>query len=60
MKRYLNNSHRLVAVEFETFTQFLRRGDAIITEEEAKKIPEGVTVTDMEPAKKTRKTETGA
>jgi len=55
MKKYLNNSHRMVCVEFQTFSQFLRRGDFITSNEEPKTIPVGVIVSDVEPAKTTRK-----
>jgi len=45
----------MVCVEFQTFAQFLRRGDSVTSSEEPKKVPVGVIVIDVEPAKTTRK-----
>lgn len=55
MKRYINESHRLVCVEFEGVAQFLRRGDAIETDKKVLKIPKGVVVTTVRKSKSSAK-----
>lgn len=52
MKRYRNESHKLVCVEFEGLAQFLRRGDQIETDKKLIKLPEGVVVTTIRKSKK--------
>jgi hypothetical protein len=55
MKKYQNVTERMLAIEFETFTQYLRRGDVIECNEAVKRIPQGIVVTSLEKPKRSPK-----
>ena len=48
MKKYTNTEQMLAPVVFEGVTQFLRRGEFIVTDLVALNVPEGVVITEVD------------
>lgn len=55
MKKYQNVTAKSLCVEFQTFAQFLFRGQFVVSDEKPKTVPEGIVVTDVEEPKEEAK-----
>ena len=52
MKKYQNVSQFMSFVEFETHTQFLRRGQSVVTDEKATRVPDEIEIIDIKKSSK--------